>query len=158
MECGVRRADVRRVRGSGGAKKAAPTSSPRSVSIVGRNINCRNKNGLFSSHRSDNRPVPPRNIVLFKYDPPERVDVLERRMIFLSRPSVFNDPFEMQPYFQPTTLAAIVRVDGAGEIVDTTEEQLQIEMEGPRRERAKLEEQQKHTCLSSQPRKRATTF
>ena len=27
---------------------------------------------------------------------------------------------------------------GAGEIVDTTEEQLQIEMEGPRRERAKL--------------------
>ncbi len=54
-------------------------------------------------------------------------------MIYFSHPSVFNDPFEMQPYFQPTTLAAIVRVDGAGEIVDTTEEQLQIEMEQAKR-------------------------
>jgi hypothetical protein len=70
-------------------------------------------------------------------------------MIYFTHPSVFNDPFEMQPYFQPTTLAVIVRVDGAGEIVDTTEEQLQIEMEGPRGERAKLEEQQKHTLVFS---------
>jgi DUF2971 family protein len=42
-----------------------------------------------------------------------------------------------------------VRVDKAGEIGDTTEEQLRIEMEGPRREWAKLEEQQKHTLIFS---------
>jgi hypothetical protein len=41
------------------------------------------KDELFSRHRSDNRPVPPKNIVLFNY-PPERVDVLERRMIYSS--------------------------------------------------------------------------
>jgi hypothetical protein len=93
--------------------------------------------------------VTQRNIVLFKYYPPERVDVLERRMIYFSHASAFNDPFEMQPYFQPTTFAAILRVDAAGDILDTTEEQLQIEMEGPRRERAKLEDQYKHTLIFS---------
>ena len=41
------RGHVRRVRGATGA----PTSSPRSVSVVGRHINYRNKNGVFSRHR-----------------------------------------------------------------------------------------------------------
>jgi transposase len=35
--------------GSGG-EPAAPTSSTRSVSVIGRNINCHNKNGLFRRH------------------------------------------------------------------------------------------------------------
>jgi hypothetical protein len=37
--------------GSGG-RIGTPTSSPRSVSAVGCNINARNKNGLFSNHRT----------------------------------------------------------------------------------------------------------
>jgi hypothetical protein len=35
-----------------GPGTGAPTSSPRSVSIVGRNINRRVKNGLFSTHNN----------------------------------------------------------------------------------------------------------
>jgi hypothetical protein len=31
--------------------KGTPTYSPRSVSAVGRNINARNENGLFSRHK-----------------------------------------------------------------------------------------------------------
>lgn len=67
-----------------------------------------------------NWSVPPGNIILYKYYPLERVDVLERRVIYFSHPSAFNDPFEMQPYFQSTTFAAILRVDTAGEVVDTS--------------------------------------
>jgi hypothetical protein len=42
------RATASILRGSGGAR-GAQTSSPRSVSRVGRNINCRNRNSLFGS-------------------------------------------------------------------------------------------------------------
>jgi hypothetical protein len=32
-----------------------PASSPSSVSMVSRNINCRNRNGLFGSHRGNSK-------------------------------------------------------------------------------------------------------
>ncbi len=42
--------------------------------------------------------MPSANRVLYKYYGPERVDVLERRMIYFSHPSSFNDPYETLPY------------------------------------------------------------
>jgi hypothetical protein len=36
-------------------------------------------------------------MILYKYCPPERLDVLERRRIRLTPPACFNDPFEFQP-------------------------------------------------------------
>jgi hypothetical protein len=50
LRAGARRANAPLFEGSG-PRRRAPTSSPRSVSIGGRNINCRNENGLFSRHR-----------------------------------------------------------------------------------------------------------
>jgi hypothetical protein len=52
---GARRANAPMCGGSGGARQA-PTSSPRSVSIVGCNINCRNKNGFSVSASANARP------------------------------------------------------------------------------------------------------
>jgi hypothetical protein len=54
---GGRRANAPILVASGGARRAR-TSSPRSVSVVGRNINCRNRNGLFSRHRDGDAPRP----------------------------------------------------------------------------------------------------
>jgi len=39
-------------------------------------------------------------MILYRYYRPERVDVLENRTIVLSRPKVFNDPFEFSPTFE----------------------------------------------------------
>jgi hypothetical protein len=39
-------------------------------------------------------------IVLYKYYAPERVDVLERQMIYFSAPGAFNDPFEGEPFVE----------------------------------------------------------
>ena len=47
LRAGARHATAPMFGGSGGARQT-PISSRRSVSIVGRNINCRNENGLFS--------------------------------------------------------------------------------------------------------------
>jgi hypothetical protein len=47
LRTGAQLANAPMYGGSGGAR-GAPTSSLKSVSIAGRNINCRNKNGLFS--------------------------------------------------------------------------------------------------------------
>jgi hypothetical protein len=75
--------------------------------------------GIEVTHTSD-RPfwaahlMPPQNIVLYKYYPPERVDVLERRIIYFAHPSVFNDPFELQPYFRNTWAESIQQAIGAG--------------------------------------------
>lgn len=37
--------------------------------------------------------------IVYKYYRPERIDILERGIIMLSRPSVFNDPFELKPHY-----------------------------------------------------------
>jgi len=35
---------------------------------------------------------------VYKYCPPERIDILQSGMIMLSKPRVFNDPFELKPH------------------------------------------------------------
>jgi hypothetical protein len=35
--------------------------------------------------------------VLYKYCPPERVDILDKGLIGLPKPRFFNDPFELSP-------------------------------------------------------------
>lgn len=54
---------------------------------------------------------------LFKYVIPERVDILKNRRIRFTQPSAFNDPFEMQPFFEHLG----VTPDG----LDTSEEEKQ---------------------------------
>jgi hypothetical protein len=49
------------VRGRSVEARAARTSSPSSVSVVARNINGHNKNGLFSSHNRNRRVWTPGN-------------------------------------------------------------------------------------------------
>ena len=52
-------------------------------------------------------------MILYKYLPPERVDVLRDRRIRLTQPAEFNDPFDCSPSF--TTLDATgVSVDDVG--------------------------------------------
>jgi hypothetical protein len=53
-----------------------------------------------------------RNIVLYKYYPPERVDNLERRRIYFSHAAVFNDPFEIAPNFAPSLQTRIIEAIG----------------------------------------------
>lgn len=49
---------------------------------------------------------------LFKYVPPNRVDVLQTGLICFSRPSVLNDIFEMQPIFEHLgTLEAVKKFE-----------------------------------------------
>jgi len=38
-------------------------------------------------------------VVLYKYVPAERIDILQNRLIRFTQPSVLNDPFEAHPYF-----------------------------------------------------------
>jgi len=37
--------------------------------------------------------------ILYKYCPPERVDILESGILMLTRPAAFNDPFELKPHY-----------------------------------------------------------
>lgn len=37
--------------------------------------------------------------IVYKYCRPERIDILQRGIIMLSRPSAFNDPFELKPHY-----------------------------------------------------------
>lgn len=37
---------------------------------------------------------------VYKYCRPERIDIFETGMLMLSRPSIFNDPFELKPHYQ----------------------------------------------------------
>ncbi len=37
---------------------------------------------------------------VYKYCRPERIDILESGLVMLSRPSVFNDPFELKPHYE----------------------------------------------------------
>ncbi|WP_103027173.1 DUF2971 domain-containing protein [Salinibacter altiplanensis] len=39
-------------------------------------------------------------MLIYKYSPPERVDVLQNGLIRFTQPSSFNDPFETLPYLQ----------------------------------------------------------
>lgn len=41
-----------------------------------------------------------RSKLLYKYYPPERVDVLENKTIYFTHPSKYNDPFEGSPYVE----------------------------------------------------------
>jgi hypothetical protein len=52
------------------------------------------------------------SIVLYKYYPPERVDNLERRRIYFSHASRFNDPFETSPYFSPSLETRMIEAIG----------------------------------------------
>ena len=38
-------------------------------------------------------------MILYKYLPPERIDVLQKGVIAFSDPRTFNDPFEVSPVF-----------------------------------------------------------
>jgi hypothetical protein len=38
--------------------------------------------------------------IVYKYCKPDRIDILEARKIMLSRPGVFNDPFELKPHYE----------------------------------------------------------
>jgi hypothetical protein len=49
----------------------------------------------------------PRDIVLYKYYPAERLQNLENLRLYFSKASVFNDPFETTPYFVPSLQARI---------------------------------------------------
>ena len=42
-------------------------------------------------------------MVLYKYVPPERIDILQNRLIRFTQPKVLNDPFEGRPNFHATT-------------------------------------------------------
>ena len=37
---------------------------------------------------------------IYKYIPPERIDILQNNHIRFTQPSAFNDPFEAFPYFK----------------------------------------------------------
>lgn len=37
--------------------------------------------------------------MLYKYCPPERIDILTSGTVMLSRPEAFNDPFELKPHY-----------------------------------------------------------
>ncbi|MFQ2730618.1 hypothetical protein ACK3YQ_08160 [Aeromonas caviae] len=41
-------------------------------------------------------------MLLYKYLPPERIDVLKNRSIRFSQPIAFNDPFEFKPVIEST--------------------------------------------------------
>jgi len=38
-------------------------------------------------------------MTLYKYLHPDRIDLLQNLLIRFTQPGAFNDPFEMQPYF-----------------------------------------------------------
>ncbi len=38
--------------------------------------------------------------ILYKYLPPERIDILTSGFIMLTRPRLFNDPFELKPHYE----------------------------------------------------------
>ena len=38
--------------------------------------------------------------ILYKYLAPERIDVLTNGFIMLTRPRLFNDPFERRPHYE----------------------------------------------------------
>ena len=38
--------------------------------------------------------------LLYKYLPPERIDVLTSGLIMLTRPRLFKDPFELKPHYE----------------------------------------------------------
>lgn len=46
-------------------------------------------------------------MILYKYLPPERIDVLEKCLIAFTPPRLFNDPFEASPLFPPDAPEAI---------------------------------------------------
>jgi hypothetical protein len=46
------------------------------------------------------KPKPGRDLILYKYYPPERISVLLDRFVYFSHPSRFNDPFELEPHLE----------------------------------------------------------
>jgi hypothetical protein len=54
---------------------------------------------------------------LYKYLPPERIDVLSNGLIRFTQPALFNDPFEMSPY-----ISAIASEEEIDEIFDAKHE------------------------------------
>src|ERR1017187_6101916 len=72
---------------------------------------------------------------LFKYLPPDRIDVIERARIRFSPPQAFNDPFDMKPGFRG--VASRERWDShISEILPSTVEKVYSEL--PERSRQLL--------------------
>jgi len=72
-------------------------------------------------------------MILYKYVPPERVDILTNQEIAFPPPSIFNDPFEMVPRFDTTVPTELLeemltdemeRASAAGEIESRVDNQL----------------------------------
>lgn len=50
------------------------------------------------------KSAPGRNLILYKYYPPERKNFLKEQILCFSHPNRFNDPFELEPYFEAVTI------------------------------------------------------
>src|SRR5262245_36525331 len=50
---------------------------------------------------------PLRHGLIYKYCPPERIDILNGLKVRLTQPGAFNDPFEGYPYTVPRTYAEL---------------------------------------------------
>jgi len=100
--------------------------------------------------RGDNRPVT-KGVILYKYYPADRADVLERRIIYFSHPSAFNDPFELAPYFRPSIPERLHKI--LKEDLNYPPRELPKHYEDmtvrSKLERAKLEDEHKHTLVFS---------
>ena len=48
-------------------------------------------------------------MILYKYLHPDRVDVVERKMVRFTQPRDFNDPFEFRPYIESAASDEAVR-------------------------------------------------
>jgi len=53
------------------------------------------------------------DVILYKYLPPERIDVLQGCLVAFTPPWLFNDPFEARPVFPPDAPAAIALYEEA---------------------------------------------
>jgi hypothetical protein len=98
----------------------------------------------------------PEGITLYKYYPSQRIDNLERRMIYFAHPSVFNDPFELQPYFRLSVsekLHEVLALDPGRAPRPLPEAYLRLATRS-KLERAKLEDENKHTLIFSTARER----
>jgi len=43
-------------------------------------------------------------MILYKYYPPERFDILRDRFVYFSHPNRFNDPFELEPHLESVNI------------------------------------------------------
>jgi hypothetical protein len=63
-----------------------------------------------------------RNLILYKFYSPARVDVLERRILYFCHPSVFNDPFECEPFIEYSCLPEPAHMTNEAGVLRTKDE------------------------------------